>query len=176
MATQLITLAVPIQKYLQHYSPHVLAQVQQMLDEKRLAQHILKKYPTPHNIANDQALREYTQLIKNQHMKKSAPLSKVIYDGKIQSVQRALGLHSYVSRVQGGKLKSKHEIRISNAFKKAPEALLNMIVVHELAHLNEKAHNKAFYRLCEHMLPDYHQLEFDMRLYLVQLETTGSLY
>lgn len=48
-----------------------------------------------------------------------------------------------------------------------------MIVVHELAHLKEKGHNKAFYKLCEHMLPDYHQREFEMRLYLTQLELSG---
>ena len=41
-----------------------------------------------------------------------------------------------------------------------------MIVVHELAHLKEQEHNKAFYQLCEHMLPGYRQLEFDTRLYL----------
>ena len=41
-----------------------------------------------------------------------------------------------------------------------------MIVVHELAHLKESDHNKAFYRLCVAMLPAYHQLEFDLRVYL----------
>ena len=81
-----------------------------------------------------------------------------------------------MSRVQGGKLKSKNELRISAVFKKAPEAFLNMIVVHELAHLKEKDHNKAFYQLCRHMLPDYHQLEFDMRVYLTLLEAGGAIY
>jgi len=51
-----------------------------------------------------------------------------------------------------------------------------MIAVHELAHLKEREHNKAFYRLCLHRLKDYHQLELDMRLYLIQLELGGSLY
>ena len=51
-----------------------------------------------------------------------------------------------------------------------------MIVVHELAHLKEKEHNKAFYQLCQYMLPDYHQLEFEMRLYLTHLEVDGALY
>lgn len=41
-----------------------------------------------------------------------------------------------------------------------------MIVVHELAHLKESDHNKAFYRLCEFMQPGYHQFEFDLRLHL----------
>ena len=73
--------------------------------------------------------------------------------------------------MQGGKLKRKNEIRISTAFKQAPEPLLRMIVVHELAHLKEKEHNKDFYQLCQHMLPDYHQLEFDARLFLMLQET-----
>ena len=48
----------------------------------------------------------------------------------------------------------------------APAAMLDMIVVHELAHLKEREHNKPFYALCDHMLPGYHQIEFDTRLYL----------
>ena len=48
-----------------------------------------------------------------------------------------------------------------------------MIVVHELAHLKEREHDKAFYQLCQHMEPDYHQLEFDLRLYLTQMEIMG---
>jgi predicted metal-dependent hydrolase len=102
-------------------------------------------------------------------------LSKVIFDGKIHVINNALGLHSYAPRVQGNKIKMKNELRVSSVFKKAPIELLNMIVVHELAHLKEKQHNKAFYKLCLHMLPDYHQLEFDMRLYLTQVEVK-SIY
>jgi len=45
-----------------------------------------------------------------------------------------------------------------------------MIVVHELAHLRERAHDKAFYALCRHMAPDYHALEFDTRVWLTALE------
>ena len=45
-----------------------------------------------------------------------------------------------------------------------------MIVVHELAHLKELDHNKAFYQLCEYMLPEYHQREFDLRVYLTWRE------
>ena len=109
-------------------------------------------------------------------MKQSSPLSKVIYDPKIHVVNHALGLHTTVSRVQGGKLKSKSELRVSTVFKKVPEAFLNMIVVHELAHLKERDHNKNFYKLCQYMLPDYAQLELDTRLYLVQLEIAEPLY
>jgi predicted metal-dependent hydrolase len=52
--------------------------------------------------------------------------------------------------------------------------MLQMIVVHELAHLKERDHDKAFYALCEHMLPDYHQIEFDTRLYLTWRALQGA--
>ena len=66
------------------------------------------------------------------------------------------------------------EIRVAGVFREAPEAFLRMIVVHELAHLKERQHDKAFYQLCEHMEPAYHQLEFDLRLYLTLLDTQPS--
>ena len=72
--------------------------------------------------------------------------------------------------MHGRKLKTKHELRVASVFKKAPEPFLHMIVAHGLAHLREKDHNKAFYRLCQHILPDYAQLEFDTRLWLTWLE------
>ena len=165
-----------IQKYIGNYPETVVQQVQSLVDNDKLAEFLLKRHPTTHSVYNDSDLREYVLDLKNQHMKKSSPLSKVIYDSKIHVVHNALGLHSYVSRKQGGKLKAKNELRVSSMFKKSSEALLNMIVVHELAHLKEKEHNKGFYRLCLHMLPDYHQLEFEMRLMLVQMEEGGSIY
>jgi predicted metal-dependent hydrolase len=163
-------------KYLLSYPDDVQAQVEQLLQQNKLRSFLLKRYPEPHNIANDKSLRDYAFELKNRYLKSSSPLSKVIYDGKLHVIHNALGTHSFVSRVQGNKLKSKNEIRVSSVFKKAPEAFLNMIVVHELAHIREKEHNKAFYQLCQHMQPDYHQLEFEMRVYLTQLETYGSIY
>jgi len=167
---------MPIDKYLAHYPADLKHQVGELINDNKLLDLLLSRYPKVHGIANDHDLREYVLSFKNQYMKQSSPLSKVVYDNKIHVLHNALGLHSYVKRNQGGKLKNKNEIRISAVFKKAPEAFLNMIVVHELAHLKEKEHNKAFYNLCRHMLADYHQLEFDLRLYLVQLELSGSIY
>ncbi len=163
-------------KYLTSYPIELQTQIKKLIDKKTLSHFLLGKYPSAHEITNDKELRDFTLSIKNRFLKKSAPLSKIIFDPKIHVIKNALGLHSYVSRVQGNKLKSKNEIRISSVFKKAPEELLQMIVVHELAHLKEKDHNKNFYQLCQHMLPDYHQLEFDMRVYLTQLDILGDIY
>ena len=163
-------------KYIAAYPQHLQQQVQQLIDQDRLKGFLLERYPSTHDIANDKALRQYVMDIKQRHLKKSDPLSKIVYDNKIHVINNALGLHTYLSRVQGGKLKSKNEIRISAVFKHAPDEFLRMIVVHELAHLKEKEHNKNFYQLCRHMLPGYDQLEFDMRLYLTQLELGGGIY
>ena len=109
-------------------------------------------------------------------MKSSNPISKVCYDDKIHVIDNALGLHKFVSRVQGNKLKAKNEIKISSLFRAVPEPFLRMIVVHELSHLREKSHDKAFYKLCNYMEPNYHQLEFEVRLYLAHKERYGELW
>lgn len=163
-------------KYLAGYSAQLTGQVEQLLAENRLADFLLGKYPLTHEIKTDRALYAYTLALKNEFLRNAQPLSKVAYDNKINVINNALGLHTFISRVQGGKLKAKNEIRIGAVFRQAPLQFLKMIVVHELAHLKEREHDKAFYRLCEHMEPAYHQLEFDARIYLTQLELAGPLY
>ena len=163
-------------KYLAGYSEKVTSKVEQLIADDGLGRLLLSKYPSPHQIKTDRALYDFTVAVKNEFLRKSQPLSKVAYDTRISVINHALGMHSFVSRVQGAKLTAKHEIRIAAVFKNAPLEFLNMIVVHELAHLKEKDHNKAFYQLCEYMEPAYHQLEFDMRLYLTHLDSAGSLY
>jgi predicted metal-dependent hydrolase len=157
-------------KYLKGYAPKLLEQVKQLVDKDKLGTFLTGKYPHCHEIRTDGALYDYTMELKNRHLRKSPPLSKVVYDSRINVLQHALGLHTFVARVQGSKLKAKHEIRIAALFRTAPPEFLRMIVVHELAHLKEKAHNRAFYQLCQHLEPDYHQLEFDLRLYLTHQE------
>lgn len=162
--------------YLAHYSPQIQQQISLLLEQDQLGNWLRSKYASLHTVANDHELRDYVYDLKNHYMKQTQALSKVVYDSKIHIVNQALGLHSYVSRVQGGKLKSKNELRVSTLFKQTPEPFLKMIVVHELAHLKEKQHNKAFYQLCQHMLPDYHQLEFEVRVYLTELERSGFVF
>jgi predicted metal-dependent hydrolase len=79
-----------------------------MIKQDKLGHFLLQKYPKVHDINNDKMLREYVMTLKNTHLRKSSPLSKVIYDKKIHVVNNALGLHTFVSRVQGNKLKSKN--------------------------------------------------------------------
>ena len=160
--------------YLQAYPEATRAQVRALLDQGRVAQWLTDKYPQGHGLRTDRALYDYVQDAKNSFLRGADPLSKVAFDSKLHVVQNALGTHTTISRVQGSRLKTKHEIRIASLFKDAPPEFLRMIVVHELAHLRERAHDKPFYKLCTHMEPDYHQLEFEVRVYLTHLDASGQ--
>jgi predicted metal-dependent hydrolase len=157
-------------RYLQGYPAPLLSQVQQLLEQERLGDYLQQRYPESHPVQSDRALYDFAVALKQDFLRNAPGLDKVLYDSKLDVVQHALGLHTAVSRVHGGKLKARKEIRIAALFREAPAPFLKMIVVHELAHLREFEHNKAFYKLCEHMLPGYHQLEFDLRVWLTWRE------
>jgi UTP pyrophosphatase len=161
-------------RYLQGYPPELLARVQALIDAGRLAQTVAQRHPDAHAVRSERALYDYVSELKARHMKSAPPLAKVAFDPTLHILKNALGTHSAVSRVQGGQLKAKREIRIAALFKEAPADFLRTIVVHELAHLKERDHDKAFYALCQHMEPDYHQLEFDLRLWLTARELPGA--
>jgi predicted metal-dependent hydrolase len=157
-------------KYLAGYPDPLLAKVRDLIAADKLGAMLAGRYPDRHAIRNDGLLYDYVQDLKARHLRKAVPLGKVMYDAKLEVVKHALGTHTAISRQHGGRLKASREIRIATVFRDAPADFLRMIVVHELAHLKELEHGKAFYQLCTHMAPDYHQLEFDARLYLTHLD------
>lgn len=159
-------------KYLNHYSTSLQEQVKTLLAEQKLHAYIQNKYPNHHEIQTDAALYQYVNYLKKSYLKNASQINKVKFDHRLDITHQALGLNTAVSRIQGHQLRAKKEIRIASLFKKAPADFLQMIVVHELAHLKEREHSKAFYQLCLHMQPNYHQIEFDLRVYLTGLEIT----
>ncbi|QEY60840.1 M48 family metallopeptidase [Metapseudomonas lalkuanensis] len=160
-------------KYLRGYPAHLQEQVAQMMAAGRLGEYLERRYPGRHEVQSDKALYSYAMSLKQEHLRNAPAPDKVLYDNKLDVVHKALGLNTAISRVQGGKLKAKKEIRVASLFREAAPEFLQMILVHELAHLKERDHTKAFYQLCEHMLPGYHQLEFDLRIYLTWRELAG---
>jgi predicted metal-dependent hydrolase len=164
----------PSPNYLAGYPVALTLQVQQLIEQGQFAERLLLKYPAAHGVRTDRALYDYVLAAKERYLRNAGQLSRVAFDGKLQVMRHALGMHTSISRVQGIKLKTKREIRVATVFKEMPAEFLRMIVVHELAHLKEQEHNKAFYQLCLHMEPGYHQLEFDLRAYLTYLDAAGQ--
>ena len=160
-------------RYLDGYPAPLLESARVLLAQGRALEYLANRYPDPHAVRSDGALANYVGAMKARHLRTAPPLSKVVFDSRMHVVQQALGTHTVVSRVQGRQLKAKRELRVARLFIEAPAAFLRMIVIHELAHLREREHGKAFYALCLHMDPEYHQLEFDTRLWLAARETSG---
>lgn len=168
--------SVDYMRYFGGYPEPIRHQIEALIASGNLATHLKNKYPEVHKITNDKLLFEYVNELRQDFLPKTKILNRVCFEKTKDLIKNALGTHTFVGRNHGGKLVSKHEIRISDKLKVAPEVMLRMLVVHELSHFKEKDHNKAFYNLCCHMMPEYHQAELDLRLYLVLLEMGQGIY
>ena len=78
-------------KYLVGYPQHLQARVHELIAQGRLGAMLVDKYREPHTVRSDSQLYDYVQSLKERHMRKSVPLGKVIYDGKLQVMKHALG-------------------------------------------------------------------------------------
>ena len=111
-------------EYIEHYPEHLKLQIKRLIDEEKLGKYLLMKYPTTHSITSDKALYVYVMELRSEFLRKSEPITKVLYDGKISDVNDALGLHRVTIKNHGGRLRSKSEIRVASLFKNVPEPFL----------------------------------------------------
>ena len=151
---------------LRGYPADLLRQVRLLLAEDGVPGYLARRYPERHEIRSDKALYAHVDRWRQSHLRHAPRIDRVRYDNTLDVIEQALGQHVRRTRVQGGRLQVHREIRIASLFKEAASGFLDMIVVHELAHLKVMDHDRSFYQLCEHMLPSYAQREFDFRLQL----------
>lgn len=156
------------------YPTQVLDQLEGIHRASGLGAWLRLQHPTAHAVRDDRALQDFVHRLKSEYLRSAPAVRKVCYDAKIQTTRHAFGLHTHRVVSQGSQSAARHEVRIASLFRACPEAFLRMIVVHELAHLRCADHDRAFYRLCVHMEPDYHQLEFETRVYWVHLKLGGA--
>lgn len=153
-------------KFLKGYDSNLLTQVNKLIEENKLGDYLKSKYNMEKNLNNDKDLYNLGISIKNQYMKNVKTPDKIYFDNKIEFSNQALGLNSFIPKIQGKKIKIINDIKISSRFKKLPYEFTYNVLVHEIAHLKEKNHSKSFYMLCQNISPDYFQIDFDLRLYL----------
>jgi hypothetical protein len=128
--------------YLNGYPASLLERIHALLEQDQLGVWLERKYPARHDIQTDKALYQYVTELKQRYLKNAPAVAKVQFDNQQHPVKGTLGTNTFVARVQGGKLKSKNEIRIAALFRDAPEEFLRMIVVHELVRTSNSAHDK----------------------------------
>jgi hypothetical protein len=110
------------------YPEHGQARVREAMAQARVGPMLAERYGQAHAVRTDRQLYDYVQDLKDRHLRQSVPLAKVVFDGKLQVARHALGTHSAISRVQGGKLKSippplpKADVRDVLQFKKRQPA------------------------------------------------------
>jgi len=154
--------------YFQGYPQDIRDHFEPLIKNGHVRSYLLKKYPVGHQINTDKQLYEYANKLKQNFMKKSPPIGKVKYVKQKNLIFTALGNHTSIS--------PKYEIRIAVSLKNAPEEMLHMLVVHELAHFKEKDHTRDFYNLCEYMQPDYCDVEVDTLLFQSLVDQDKKLY
>jgi len=164
----------PPPNYLAGYPDDLVESINQMIEQKQLGDWLLSRYPQRHAVRSDKALYEYVMELKSSYLRNAGQINRVAFDNSLHLTRNALGMHTSKSQVHGAKLKAKREIHVATMFKDMPPEFLRMIVVHELAHIKEANHDKAFYKLCCNMEPEYHQLEFNLRAYLTYIESGGE--
>ena len=67
------------------------------------------------------------------------------------------GLKITTARKRYGSCSGKNSLCFSCFLANAPDAAVDLVVVHELCHIREKNHGPRFYALLEHYLPDYRE-------------------
>ncbi len=88
--------------------------------------------------------------------------AKELLPGKVAYWSKRMGLYPTQIRITGartrfGSCSSQGHICFSWRLMQYPDAAIDYVVVHELAHLRHMNHSKAFYGLVEQYLPDWRQ-------------------
>src|ERR1044072_7867134 len=105
---------LPHLKYLTGYPPALHEKVRKLIADAQLGPYLAERYPNTHDVQTDRALYAYCADLKREHLRSAEQIDKVTYDSKLDVVRHALGLHTSISRVQGGKLKAKKELLIAS--------------------------------------------------------------
>ncbi|KZN65542.1 hypothetical protein N473_12580 [Pseudoalteromonas luteoviolacea CPMOR-1] len=163
-------------KYFQHYPENLQAQITSLIENNQLQTYFKNKYPCGHQLQNQQTLYQYCTDIKQRFLKNTPRLNNVSFTKHTDMMKGTLGTHTQKQHRHGQKIKARYDIALNNQLKYAPEAILRALIVHELAHFKHADHDKAFYKLCCNMEADYHQLELDLRLFIVLDELALNFY
>ena len=87
-------------------------------------------------------------------------MARKILPSKLEYYSKIMGLKYGRITITGAKTRfgscsSKGNISFSFRLMRYPEAAIDYVVVHELAHIREMNHSKKFYQIIEAVLPDY---------------------
>jgi len=114
---------------------------------------------------------QYDEILFQKHIdtfyKKEAkqflPLLVEKWSGKMALAP--LNIRFRKTKRQWGSCSAKNVLSFNTMMMKLPQDVIQYIIVHELAHIKHKHHQKSFWKLVEHYLPDYKQHVAELKKY-----------
>ena len=83
--------AQPAPNYLAGYPAELADEVRRLIEQHRLAELLLQKYPLAHEVRTDKALYDFALALKNEHLRNAGQLSLVCFDSRLQVIRRRAG-------------------------------------------------------------------------------------
>ena len=112
------------------------------------------------SIEKERIRESRTDGLTEYDIKKIKEEARVYFEDKTKYFSEIMGLkYSRIkitsAKTRFGSCNTKGNISYSYRLMLYPEVAREYVVVHELAHLKEMNHSKAFYDIVEHYMPDY---------------------
>ena len=112
------------------------------------------------NLQKQKERNDIYSSLTDEDIKKLRKLAKQILPAKVEHFANIMGLNYGRTTITSAKTRfgscsSKGNLAFSYLLLLYPEAAIDYVVVHELAHLIEMNHSKNFYKIVESVLPDY---------------------
>lgn len=100
--------------------------------------------------------------LTDEEIKVLRKLAKKVLPLKVEHYSKIMGLNYGRITITGAKSRfgscsSKGNLSFSYRLMRYPDAAIDYVIVHELAHTKEMNHSPAFYKIIEGVLPDYKQ-------------------
>ena len=136
--------------------------------QPEFSNNVLSIYSTASPEANNHAAvrRKARQWYKKQAMPDFARRLE-IFAAKLGVKTPPLMLSNAQSR--WGSCSSRGDVRLNWRLLQAPPHIINYVICHELAHLNEMNHSAKFWAVVASLFPDYKQAEKELKLLSPQL-------
>ena len=106
-------------------------------------------------------LEELLNLFYKQEAQKKIPKMVETWSNKMGLTPSGIGFRK--AKRRWGSCSSQNSISFNYYLMKLPLSCIVYVVVHELAHIEEKNHSKSFWKLVENYLSDYKEREKELR-------------
>lgn len=114
-----------------------------------------------HNEGSQQARRLLMEFYRSE-MKKSIPAYISFYEDRMEVNVAEFGIKKMKTRWGSCNVRA-HRIWLNLELVLYPPEIMEYVLVHEMAHLHERLHNRRFYRLMDTYLPDWKSREKELK-------------